>query len=627
MAKKLTPSFKFNEDQIERLKQIVPEAFKDGMLDFNALYDALQNYTDEEIDADDNFYGLYWPGKKEAKRAVAVPPRGTLIPVKGDGIDEETTKNLYIEGDNLEVLKILQKAYAGKISVIFIDPPYNIGSDELYEDNFSESIESYRLRTGQYDSDGIQLTTNTKADGRYHSKWLSIMYPRIKLANSLLQPGGVIFISIDDNEVHNLRLLCNEIFGDESFVAQIPWRKRTAKSDVPFGISQDYDCILCYGKTELFSAGIEGGTRRYFETEDLPGKPWRIHDLTTQRTATERPNSNFTMVNPKTSDKYPVNPNRTWAVTTETFEKYYKDNRIVFPGDYNFLNITKPAFRYFKEEDIRKADGTFGYIPVSTFLPESVGMSETGTKEITELFNEKIFSYPKPSKLIQYLIKIATVSEKEAIILDFFSGSASTAQAVIQHNYENECNFNFIVIQIPEKCKDNSTAFKSGYKNICEIGKERIRRAGKKIKQDAGLNANNLDIGFKVFRLSPSNYKKWANYTGTDIKEAEALFEGFENPLVDGWKPENLLTEIMLIEGFPLDSVITNLGAFKKNKIEKVSSDFCDHSLFVCLDRQINAETIKNLALEDNDIFICLDSAIGDQDKARLDDKGLIKTI
>ena len=586
MINKFDNSFKLNEEQLVSLKQIVPEAFKDGSVDIGALSEALSDYSGEEdLDIDDYLFGLYWPGKRDAKRAATVPPPGTLVPVPGEGVDEETTRNIYIEGENLEVLKIIKKTYKEQIKVIYIDPPYNMGSDEIYKDDFSESERSYLYRTGQIDENGIKLTTNSKSEGRFHSNWLTIMYPRLRLSFSLLKEGGIIFISIGEDEVHNLRHICNEIFGEDNFIAQIPWRKRTAKSDVPFGISQDYDWIICYAKSELFAAGIEGGTRRYFETDDLPGRPWRIHDLTTQRSASERPNSYFTLENPKNGEKYPANPNRTWALTVDTFPDYYSKNRIVFPGDYKFLNISKPAFRYFKDDDIKKADGAFGYIAVSTQLPENIGLSEDGTKEIIRLFGKKVFSYPKPVNLIKYLIKIATVNDSDVIVLDFFSGSASTAHAVMQLNTEADITHKFIMVQLQESCKINSEAYKAGFKNICEIGMERIRLAGKKIKQEAGLSAKNLDTGFKVFRLAPSNIKPAKPYTGTDVDELPDWFSG--DPLIDGWKTENLITEVMLKEGFPLDSTITALDIYKKNKVFQVSSDFCKHSLIICFDKTI----------------------------------------
>ena len=274
-------------------------------------------------------------------------------------------------------------------------------------------------------------------------------YPRLKLARNLLTDDGVIFISIDDNEQANLKKICDEVFGEDNFVAVFPWRKRTAKSDVPFGVSQDYEWIIAYARSQDFIAAIKGGTRKYYETPDFPGRPWRVHDLTTQRNASERPNSNFTIINPKTGEEFPANPNATWRVTKDSIEEYNKANRIVFPGDYDFLKISKPVLRYWKEDDMTKAGDKFGYITVSTKLPDMVGMSQDGTKEVTALLNSKIFNYPKPVELIKYMCMFG--SDKDSLILDFFSGSATTAHAVMQLNAEDGGHRKFICVQLPEK--------------------------------------------------------------------------------------------------------------------------------------------------------------------------------
>jgi len=622
---KLTSKYKLNEEQLNQLKQIVPEAFRDNILDFNSLYEALSDFTENDEDTDIEQFGLTWPGKRQAKRAAAIPPVGTLVPVPGDGVDEDTTRNIYIEGDNLEVLKILRKAYTGRIKMIYIDPPYNTGNDLIYPDDFSESVESYQKRTGQVDENGIKMTTNNRSDGRFHSKWCSMIYPRLRLARELLSEDGVIFISIDDNELSNLRKICDEIFGEENFVTIFPWRKRTAKSDVPFRISQDYEWIVCYSSSIKFSSGIESTSRKYYESKDYPNRPWRIHDMTTQRTASERPNSDFTMINPNNGDKYPVNPKAVWRVTKDTFQDFYNQGRIIFPGDYNFLNISKPVLRYFKDDDAIKDGDMFGYSSISTNLPKEVGMTQNGTKDIDILFGQKIFGFPKPVDLIKYFIKMSTITDKNTIILDFFSGSATTAHAVMKLNTEDGGNRKYIMVQIPEICDKDSEAAKAGFKNICEIGKERICHAGKRIKEEAGLNADNIDTGFKVFRLAPSNYKAWENYNGTDAKKLEELFK--QDSLKPGWKEDDLLTEVMLLEGFPLDSKVELLPQFNKNKVKKISSDFHDNTLYICLDKDIHNETIETLSLTDKERFICLDSAIDDQSKIRLEDKNLIKTL
>lgn len=318
-----------------------------------------------------------------------------------------------IEADNYHALQLLEYLYAGKVDCIYIDPPYNTGAkDWKYNNDYVDASDAYR-----------------------HSKWLSMMEKRLKLAKKLLNPSGSIFISIDDGEACHLKCLCDDIFGAESFAGQIPWRKRTAKSDVPFGLSQDYESILCYGMPD-FKAGVTK-ERKYYESKDYPGRPWRYHDLTTQRTIIERPNSNFTIVNPKTMEEYPVNPLRCWAITQDTFQQYYDEGRIIFPGDYDFLKIFKPVLRYWKEDDVQKAGSDFGLASASTKLPDSVGMTLNGTKEITSIFHQKIFNFPKPIALIKYLLQIATIRKPNALILDFFAGSGTTLHAVNLLNAED----------------------------------------------------------------------------------------------------------------------------------------------------------------------------------------------
>lgn len=380
-------------------------------------------------------YGLVWEQHEEN---VDIQMK-THVPVFTEVKDREINANpsdekynFILEGDNLHSLKLLEKTHRGKIDVIYIDPPYNtLNKDFVYDD----------LLIG-------------KEDGYRHSKWISFMYERLKIAQELLSEEGCIFISIDDNEQANLKLLCDEIFGEEKFVALIPWRKRTAKSDVPHGISQDYESILCYANNG-YQAAIKGKERKYFETEDYPGREWRFHDLTTQRTVEERPNSNYTMVNPRNGDEYPVNPLRCWAITKDTFQQYYDEGRVIFPGDYDFLKISKPVLRYWKDEDKKKAGSDFGLTAVSTQLPQEVGMSQDGTKEITALFGTKQFSYPKPLSLIKYLVQISTIRKDDATILDFFAGSGTTGQAVLELNNEDEGYRHFIL------CTNNESS-------ICE---------------------------------------------------------------------------------------------------------------------------------------------------------------
>ena len=568
-------------------------------IDFDVLRQELSSFV---VDGPEERYQFTWPDKKKSILLANAPIAKTLRPCREESVDFDTTENLYIEGDNLDALKLLQETYLGKVKMIYIDPPYNTGNDFVYEDDFARSTSEYLANSGQFDEEGNRLVQNTESNGRFHTDWLNMMYPRLKLAKDLLTDDGVIFISIDDNEVENLKKVCNEVFGSANYIATFPWRKRTAKSDVPFGVSQDYEWIGAYAKTQSFFASIEGKERKYFETPDLPGQPWRIHDLTTQRTAGERPNSDFIMVNPKTGEEYPANPLRTWAMTKDTFPKYYKENRIVFPGDYNFLKITKPAFRYFKKDDERKSGRNFGMKPVSTRLPDDIGMSLDGTKEMSDLFGSKVFSFPKPMALVKFLVATATILEKDSIILDFFSGSATTAHAVMQLNAEDGGERKFIMIQLPEETDEKSEAHKAGFKNIVEIGKERIRRAGQKIKDEAGLMGQDLDIGFRVLKVASTNMED-VYYKPTDYKQDDILL--FADNVKSNRSPEDLLFQVMLDLGILLSSKIEeiNIGG-------KTVFNVADGYLLACFDRDVSNEVITEIAQKQPYYAVFRDSSI-----------------
>lgn len=589
-------SMNIEQTNKDKLKTVFPECFAEGKLDIDKLLGLCGEYIDNDFEK----YKFEWKGKADCLKLAQKRSAGTLRPCPEESVNFDTTQNLYIEGDNLEVLKLLQSAYYRKVKMIYIDPPYNTGNDFVYADDFADPLARYKEVTQQ------TTKSNPETMGRFHTNWLNMMYPRLRLAANLLRDDGVIFISIDDNEVTNLKRLCDETFGEENFAGQFPWRKRTAKSDVPFGISQDFEWVLCYAKSDDFCAGLEGGTRKYFETDDFPGRPWRIHDLTTQRSALERPNSNFTMVSPKTGKEYPANPNRTWAVTKETFEQYYAENRIVFPDDYDFLNISKPAFRYFKDDDMAKAGDKFGFIPVSTNLPNNIGMTQDGTKEITDIFENKVFGFPKPLDFIKYFIKASTATSKNSndIILDFFSGSATTAHAVMQLNSEDGGNRRFICVQIPELCDEKSEAYKAGYKNICEIGKERIRRVGRKILSEVEEQNKQLklgeeektlpDVGFRVFKLDTSNLKTWDN-TPVAEDDMQLLLDRM-NGMIHRVKPDrsdmDMIYEIMLKLGVPLTY---SVGKIEVNgKTAYTVGDDC--LLLICLAEDVRPEDVEAMA-------------------------------
>lgn len=589
-------------DNVKKRAQLFPSAVKDGEVDFEALKEELGQY--EEVGSEK--YELTWAGKKNAKRIAQEDVIGrTLKFIPEDSKEADTTENLYIEGDNLEVLKLFRQNYYGAIKMIYIDPPYNTGNDFIYNDSFEMEQEESDIAEGVRNEVGERYIVNTKSDNRYHANWMNMIYPRLMIAKDLLTDDGAIFISIDDNEIDNVLKICNEIFGEINYVAIFPWRKRTAKSDVPYGISQDFEWILCYAKTTNFKCSIDGKERKYFTTEDFPEKPWRIHDLTKQTTASERPNSFFTIKNPKNGSEYPANPNRTWAITQETFEQYYQDNRIVFPGDYSFLDISKPALRYWKEDDMRKAGDNFGKIAVSTKLPDDIGMSQDGTKEITNLFSGKIFPFPKPTSLVKFLCKICT--GKDDIILDFFSGSSTTAQSVMELNYEDNANRKFIMIQLSELLDKSSEAHKLGYINLCQLGKERIRRAGDKIKSEHP--EADIDIGFKVFRTADTNIK-WNSLM--DMGQVDMNQLEYTPDLVDFMPDANdvdVVYELMLRQrDVALSETLEQLSDIGSRTYLYASS------YLVCLETQITEELVGKLAeLDPLPIkFIFRDSAFKD---------------
>ena len=610
------------ESNIEKIGQLFPNCLTEHIgekgkveqaIDFDQLR---QELSKEIVEGPQERYQFIWPDKKKAIRLANTPSTMTLRPYREESVDFDNTENLYIEGDNLEVLKLLREDYLGKVKMIYIDPPYNTGNDFVYEDDFSQTAADYAGNSGQSDELGNRLVQNTESNGRFHTDWLNMMYPRLKVAREMLTNDGVIFISIDDNEQRNLKNVCDEIFGALNFVSLIPWRKRTAKSDVPYGISQDYEWILVYAKSSSFIASVEGKERKYFTTPDFPNRPWRVHDLTKQTTASERPNSFFTIINPKNGEKYPANPNRTWAITEDTFEKYYSEDRIVFPGDYSFLNISKPALRYWKEDDMQKAGDSFGRVAVSTKLPEEIGMSQDGTKEITDIFDGKVFSFPKPTSLIYFLLKI--INDDHAIVFDFFSGSATTAHAVMRLNSEDGGTRKFIMVQLPEETDEKSEARKAGYKNICEIGKERIRRAGKKIlaEQAASESKSDLfaqtkskpkvDVGFRVLKLDSSNMND-VYYRPEEF--SDQLIQ--EDNVKEDRTPEDLLFQVMLECNLPLSAKIETENITGK-EVFTVNNGY----LIACFDEDVNEEVITAVAKRKPYYFVMRDSSLSSDNVA-----------
>ena len=420
-------------------------------------------------------YEFTWVGKKAAIVEANKPIRKTLRPCMAESKDWDTTENLYIEGDNLEVLKLLQESYLGKVKMIYIDPPYNTGNDFIYADDFMRSQEEENAQMGMYDEDENRLFKNTDTNGRFHSDWCSMIYSRLMLARNLLTDDGVIFISIDDNEYSNLKEICDEVFGSQCFLSTFVWKRRASSQLDKSKCSTDHEYVLAYvGKDFKAFRGIDKDYKGYSNPDNDPRGPWTTGDLTVGMTGDMRPNQYYDLVDPKTGKVYKPNYNRVWSYIPESMAQLIAENRIVFPEDTSKRPMKK---RFASELD---SDTN----PQSTWM-DSVGMNTEGTKQMYDLFGKAFFSYTKPESLVKALSLQAT--EKDSIILDFFSGSATTAHAVMQLNAEDGGHRKFIMVQLPEKCDESSEAYKAGYKNICEIGKERIRRAGKKIRDDIDI--------------------------------------------------------------------------------------------------------------------------------------------
>ena len=567
-----------NDRTMEVLHREFPQCFNaEGKFDMVALQELLQ----DKVDLVKEGSGFNFLGKNYASLLGSMDTTTVLVPdtEHNEKPENKDSQNVYISGDNLDALKHLVKSYSGKVKCIYIDPPYNTGSDGfVYNDKFKFTAEELEEKLSISEEQAQRIFAMTTRGAASHAAWLTFMMPRLQYAKDLLSDDGVIFISIDDNEQANLKLLCDYVFGEENFAATIPWRKRTAKSDVPFGVSQDYEWILVYARTESFLAGIDGKGRKYYETPDFPERPWRVHDMTTQRTAVERPNSDFTMVNPKNGEEFEVNPQAVWRITKDGFPDYYKEGRIVFPGDYDFLRISKPVLRYWKEDDMKKAGERFGQYTLSTNLPSDIGMSQDGTKDFDNLFGAKLFGYPKPVKLIKYLIDAAVVkdSKEPQIILDFFSGSATTAQAVLELNEIDEgYGLQYILVQWQEAVKEGGDAEAAGYETIDQIGMERIKRAAKNIKEQNPLFAG--DLGFKHYTLQEPD----ANTIDQMLKFEPTQM--FGDNLLDKFGKDTVLFTYAMRDGYGLTP------EFKEVKFGSYTAYLCGKHLYM-LDSAFNVE-------------------------------------
>ena len=593
------------EKNIEMLGQMFPNCLTEKKNDEGKIVKAIdfdklrQELADSVVEGPEERYQFTWPDKRNANRLANAPTPKTLRPCREESVDFDNTQNLYIEGDNLDVLKILRENYLGKVKMIYIDPPYNTGNDFVYNDDFSQTSSEYIAESGQFDSDGNRLVLNTESNGRFHTDWLNMMYPRLKVAKDLLSDDGVIFISIDDNEVENLRKLCDEVLGEVNFVAQIVWQKiHSIKNDAKF-FSDNHEYALLYARDKSnyqvqLLPRTESMNERYKNLDNDPRGPWQSGDLVASG---ERSAGHFIVTSPKTGKQFDVPQGKHWVYSEANLKAMLDDNRIWFGADGNSFPRKK---RFLTEVQD-------GRTPSTIWLSEEVGHNQSATREVKLLFDDKkYFDFPKPVDYILQMLQVASV--KDSLILDFFSGSATTAHAVMQLNAEDGGNRRFIMVQLPELTDEKSEAYKAGYKNLCEIGKERIRRAGKKVKEEAGLQGQNLDIGFRVLKLDSANEKE-VKRTPSEVPVEQGLFDAMLDDMVENIKedrtPEDLLFQVLPMCNLPLSCKIET-----KEIDGKCVFIVEDGYLIACFDDEINENVITAIAKMKPYYFVMRDSSL-----------------
>jgi adenine-specific DNA-methyltransferase len=603
--------------QLERLKEIFPEAFTEGN---QVDWEKLRLTLGEAIDTGKERYGMNWPGKSECFKTIQQPSIATLVPAREESVDFDTTQNLFIEGDNLEVLKLLQKSYLGKVKMIYIDPPYNTGNDFIYPDNYSESLDTYLAYTGQVDTGGKKFSTNTETDGRFHSKWINMMYPRLFLAKNLLREDGVIFISIDDAELNNLLSITKEIFGEENFVELIIWKKRsTPPNDKTIGANHDYILVFCKSFDHIrlnLRARNDEQVNRYKNPDNHPKGPWTPGDLMANVKGGRYVESlNYAIINPNTGEEHFPSSNGNWRFNKNKIYLLINNNEIYFGED----GKGRPKLKRFLSE---VKDG-ITYPTIWDFVP----FNTVGSKEMSELLgNMTIFDNPKPSGLLIELLKLG--SSDNSIVLDFFAGSSSTAHAIFDINREDGKNRRYICVQIPEVTDKNSEARKAGFNTIADISKERVRRVIANIKKEQKENKTLFsegqspqDLGFKVFKLQKSNFKTWnAGVEKTPEAIQQQLFSHVDHISPEA-EQEAILYELLLKSGFEITTAIEQLTIEGK----KVFS-IAEGELLICLEKQLTHEAIKAIAERKPTRVICLDEGFQDNDQLKTNAVQMMKS-
>lgn len=614
------------DDNFKKLAAMFPNAVTETINENGEVVRAIdkdvlmQEISCKVVDGNEERYQFTWPDKKKSVLLANAPINRTLRPVREDetvptgadsegepycstgSVDFDTTENLYIEGDNLEVLKLLQETYLGKIKMIYIDPPYNTGNDFVYNDEFGIRSEEWNDTSGNYDADGNQivgaLEKNTEANGRFHTDWLNMIYPRLKLAKDLLTDDGMVLISIDDCEQDNLRRLCDEVFGRRNFVDTLIWKKRYGggAKEKYFVSLHEYVLVYCRNidsLNELFVPLSDESAERYYSKRDSKYATrggYRTHPLEAGKAMDARPNLIYPIPAP---DGTMIMPKKQWLWSKERVMEALKNDDIE-------IVMGKDGWVVSSKQYLREEDGSIRPAKMLSIIDDVY--TQHGTNEMIQIMgNAKIFQYPKPSAFIKKLVSVVT-ENKDEYVMDFFSGSAATAHAVMQLNAEDGGHRKFIMVQLPEKCDEKSEAYKAGYKTICEIGKERIRRAGAKIKEEAGLAAQNLDTGFRVLKCDTSNMKDvYYNPAEYEVN----MFSRLEDNIKEDRTPEDLLFQVMLDLGVLLSSKIeeTTIAGKKVFNVE-------DNYLIACFDSDVSEETIKAIAKQKPYYFVMRDSSM-----------------
>lgn len=612
------------DENFKRLAEMFPNAVTEAKDENGEVVRAIdkdvlmQEINTKVVDGNEERYQFTWPDKKKSVLLANAPINKTLRPCREESVDFDNTENLYIEGDNLEVLKLLQETYLGKIKMIYIDPPYNTGNDFVYNDEFGMRNEEWNEVSGNYDEDGNQITgkleKNTESNGRFHTDWLNMIYPRLKIAKDLLTDDGVIFISMDDHEQENIRKICNEIFGESNFLAQVIWERAYSPVNLKKHFSESHDYIICYAKN-IETCVCNGLPRsaeandRYSNPDNDPRGAWKSSDLSVG----PRIESKVYEITTPSGRKVLPPSGYCWRLDKKTFEQYVKDNRIWFGSDGNNVPSIKRFITEVKQ----------GMTPMTVWKYTEVGHSQDAAQKLKRLFDGKaFFDYPKSVELIKRCLQLYT--DNDCYVLDFFSGSATTAHAVMQLNAEDGGNRKFIMVQLPEETDEKSEAYKAGYKNICEIGKERIRRAGQKIRNEQleikneGYNSSlqtpnsSLDTGFRVLKCDSSNMKD-VYYNPAEYEPS--LFSSLEDNIKEDRTPEDLLFQVMLDLGILLSSKI-QVRSEKVGMKNYSYFDVEDGYLIACFDKNIDEEVITAIAKQKPYYFVMRDSSMANDSVA-----------